>query len=169
MFSQFILTLEHNEDDQKILEKIKEADSKKYIICCDISPSDNKNLDKEAVEKTVDKLKSSGLLSNHAYSLIASAEFYEKEGNKIQLFKIRNIWGTYEWQGDWSDNSSKWTPEIKKLLNYKFENDGTFWICAKDYLNFYTRTHICMFKDDYLFHSEKLSNPLAFLYTLEFF
>jgi calpain-15 len=29
--------------------------------------------------------------------------------------KLRNPWGNKgEWNGDWSDKSDKWTPELKK-------------------------------------------------------
>ena len=65
-----------------------------------------------------------GLIPGHAYSIIAAQEY---KGNK--LLNIRNPWGQFEWDGDWSDNSSLWTEEIKQALNVVLdENDGSFWM-----------------------------------------
>jgi calpain-15 len=38
----------------------------------------------------------------------------EALGNK--LINIRNPWGQFEWEGDWSDKSEKWTEEMKSLV-----------------------------------------------------
>lgn len=53
-----------------------------------------------------------GLISNHAYSVISAVEVTTDEG-VVRLLKLRNPWGHQEWSGDWSDNSDKWTPELK--------------------------------------------------------
>jgi calpain-15 len=45
-----------------------------------------------------------GLVPGHAYSVIQVKEAF---GNK--LLNLRNPWGTFEWNGDWGDNSTKWT------------------------------------------------------------
>jgi calpain-15 len=52
-----------------------------------------------------------GLLPRHAYSVLNVKEI---QGN--QLIQLRNPWGRYTWTGDWSESSSKWTPEIRKAL-----------------------------------------------------
>ena len=52
-----------------------------------------------------------GVISGHAYSLISIHELTHK-GKEIKLLKLRNPWGSGEWQGDWSDKSELWTPEI---------------------------------------------------------
>ena len=38
-----------------------------------------------------------------------------------------------DWKGDWSNDSTKWTPEIVKLLNFEKKDKGSFWISLKDY------------------------------------
>lgn len=48
-----------------------------------------------------------------------------------------------EWNGDWSDNSALWTAEAKKQVNWQQTDDGTFWICLKDYFTFFSVTTIC--------------------------
>ena len=46
-----------------------------------------------------------GLVSGHAYSLLAAKEL----SNGVRLVKLRNPWGRFEWKGAWSDNSELWT------------------------------------------------------------
>jgi hypothetical protein len=47
---------------------------------------------------------SKGLIPGHAYSIIAA-----KEALGHKLLMLRNPWGDFEWDGDWSDNSNCWT------------------------------------------------------------
>ena len=42
-------------------------------------------------------------------------------------------WGRKEWQGDWSDKSSKWTEELKKMVGLESKDDGIFWINVNDF------------------------------------
>ncbi len=57
--------------------------------------------------------KKAGLAGDHAYTLIGA---YDLEGNRI--VKVRNPWGQFEWKGDWGDNDYKWTPSMKKAVNF---------------------------------------------------
>jgi calpain-15 len=61
--------------------------------------------------ETLSKL---GLITNHAYTVINSAVLKKSNGAEIKLLKMKNMWGTNEWVGDWSDSSTKWTQEFKK-------------------------------------------------------
>lgn len=54
-----------------------------------------------------------GVISGHAYSLISIHEV-KSEGQTVRLLRLRNPWGSGEWQGDWSDKSQLWTPTLKK-------------------------------------------------------
>jgi len=54
-----------------------------------------------------------GVISGHAYSLISIHEL-KVSGEVVRLLRLRNPWGSGEWQGDWSDKSSLWTPALKK-------------------------------------------------------
>jgi Calpain family cysteine protease len=49
------------------------------------------------------------------YSLISAHEIVDN-GTNVKLLKLRNPWGCGEWNGDWSDNSNKWTDEFKQQL-----------------------------------------------------
>ena len=45
-----------------------------------------------------------GVISGHAYSLLSIHEIVY-EGKDTKLLRLRNPWGTGEWQGKWSDKS----------------------------------------------------------------
>lgn len=77
-----------------------------------------------------------GILTGHAYSIIAARELLVN-GQPEYLLQIRNPWGQKEWtgmpclvnfslsSGRWSDNSKEWTKEIAQALGHKRDaNDG---------------------------------------------
>jgi hypothetical protein len=49
----------------------------------------------------------------HAYTLLSAAEVLDINGNTVRLVKLRNPWGSGEWNGDWSDQSPLWTDELR--------------------------------------------------------
>jgi len=59
-----------------------------------------------------------------------------KDG-KIRLLKLHNPWGRQEFNGDWSDSSNRWTPELLKELGHTIGDDGTFFISFMDFLKFF--------------------------------
>lgn len=59
-----------------------------------------------------------------------------KDG-KIRLLKLHNPWGRQEFNGDWSDSSNRWTPELLKELGHTTGDDGTFFISFLDFLKFF--------------------------------
>lgn len=72
---------------------------------------------------------SKGFVGGHAYTVLRTYE----DGD-LKLLKLRNPWGEVEWEGDWSDGSKKWTPELMIKLQHTFGDDGIFWISYKDFL-----------------------------------
>jgi hypothetical protein len=59
-----------------------------------------------------------------------------------RLIRCRNPWGEKEWNGRWSDGSKEWNTQLLKDLNYKFGNDGSFWISLEDFINQYNRFYV---------------------------
>ena len=47
---------------------------------------------------------------------------------------MRNPWGYGEWTGDWSDKSPMWTDELRAQAGCSIEDDGTFFIPLKNYV-----------------------------------
>lgn len=70
-----------------------------------------------------------GIVPGHAYSILDCRKIFE-----FKLIKLRNPWGSFEWSGDWSDNSEKWNahPAVKSALQGEPQtgqakgDDGTF-------------------------------------------
>lgn len=73
-----------------------------------------------------------------------------------QLLNLRNPHGrtenTSEWNGDWADDSSKWTVKSKAALgspgspyvpNEEGDNDGVFWMNNSDFLNNFKYIYLC--------------------------
>ncbi|KAH7128524.1 hypothetical protein B0J11DRAFT_431772 [Dendryphion nanum] len=85
-----------------------------------------------------DSTSRNGLALNHAYSVIKAVEEEDENGKKHQLVLIRNPWGRRswngvgEWSGAWSDGSKEWTPYWMNKLNYRFGDDGLFWMSYED-------------------------------------
>ncbi|EGR28521.1 hypothetical protein IMG5_173770 [Ichthyophthirius multifiliis] len=98
-----------------------------------------------------------GILAGHAYSILDIKQIFDYQVNKqVGIIKIRNPWGKVEWNGDWSDNSLKWTPQLKEQLNLKNENDGSFWIQVEDFVKYYEGIGLCQIKDNYKCNSIKV-------------
>jgi hypothetical protein len=95
--------------------------------------------------------------TSHAYTLIDTKEIIYN-GEEIKLLKIRNPWGYKEWNGDWSDNSPLWTEEIKNLIEYKNDDDGTFFMSYSDFLTIFEATSICFMMYDSNVKSFKVSD-----------
>ena len=85
-----------------------------------------------------DQFRKVGLRPRHAYSVL---DVRDLDG--IRLVRMRNPWGHYSWNGDWSDQSDIWTPELRDLLMAGGGGDGVFWIAFQDMLNFFDCIDIC--------------------------
>ena len=63
--------------------------------------------------------------------------------NCFRLVRMRNPWGHFSWNGDWSDMSDIWTPELRDLLLTPGGDDGVFWIAFEDVLKYFDCIDIC--------------------------
>ena len=103
-----------------------------------------KNILRIDEQKKMDDL---GIVPSHAYGLIDAVEVIDQHNKKIQLVKLRNPWGSFEWKGTWGRKCLNWTENLKYKLQYNTEDDddGTFWMSFKDmanYFNYVTIAHI---------------------------
>lgn len=84
-----------------------------------------------------------GLVPGHAYTIISV-----REAHGFRLLNIRNPWGTFEWDGNWSDRSPLWTLKMRKAINPVLDSsDGTFWMNYEDFTHNFTGINICWVKD----------------------
>ena len=69
-----------------------------------------------------------------------------------QLFNLRSSLQNYEWKGDWSEKSGKWTQKIRDAVGPVFlqnseEGDGTFWMSYQDAIKFFKSLNVCRIKN----------------------
>jgi calpain-15 len=84
-----------------------------------------------------------GIVPGHAYSILDVRELHG-----FKLVCLRNPWGSFEWKGDWSDNSAMWNkhPLVKARIwpDTKNDNDGIFWMSWEDFCKNYDTIDVCI-------------------------
>ena len=136
-WSQRLLVKKGNHDE--IWEALYKGNEKGYIMTAGTS-GDTTNLDTEEV----------GLSPGHAYTISDVVIVKEKRNEK--LIKLRNPWGSGEWNGDWCDTSSLWTESLKKKygLTEKAIDDGDFFMRFEDFCKYYAQIGICKLHEDFV-------------------
>ncbi|KAG2452830.1 hypothetical protein HYH02_002176 [Chlamydomonas schloesseri] len=88
-----------------------------------------------------DKDNVNGIVQGHAYAVCNV-----KLVDRFQLVQLRNPWGTFEWDGAWSDKSPLWEqhPKVKRALDFTPGDDGTFWMEWKDFYSYYKCLDFCI-------------------------
>ena len=63
----------------------------------------------------------------------------------------RNPWGTFEWDGDWSDKSDMWSKHkmVKQSVGFmaggtKDVDDGSFWMAWDDFVKYFDCLDVCV-------------------------
>ena len=79
-----------------------------------------------------DDVEDVGLSQGHAFTVLG---IHEIKGEKV--IRLRNPWGEGEFNGEWSDFSSKWTEELKQKYKYYEKEDGDFFMGYKDFLKYF--------------------------------
>lgn len=109
--------------DDETFEKIFEYDEANYVMGCSMSDTYDQALAEQQ-----------GIVPGHAYTLLSAAEVLDINGNTVRLVKLRNPWGSGEWNGDWSDASPLWTNELRQQVGFDgSRDDGIFWMDFNDF------------------------------------
>jgi len=117
------------ENTEHCFTKCKKLFSAGCILACGSKGVDNTR------EEGRDNVKGS-VVGGHAYSILG---VYEPmlSTEKVRLLKLRNPWGSFEWQGRWSDKSDDWSKYPGVALEIgkpKDVDDGVFFIEWKDFV-----------------------------------
>lgn len=133
-----------------MFDKLVNGESKNYAMAAGISDDNG-------------SLKDMGLIGEHSYGVLKAVLVQDADGNDVQLVQVRNPWGKTEWQGDWSDNSDKWTDELKEQLSWTDADDGAFWMDFNDFKQYFGRCQICEVSDTHQFSFVKHTGPYGLL------
>ena len=130
-----------------IWETMYNSEKKGYIMTAGTS-SDIYNLNLDGV----------GLSAGHAYTVLGVMEIETADGVE-KVVRLRNPYGNGEFNGDWSDYSKKWTPELKEKYNLVIKDDGDFYMSYDDFLNYYVTLGICKLHPGYKTTSLRMVKP----------
>lgn len=81
--------------------------------------------------------KAKGLQPRHAYSLLDVAEY-----GGFRLVRLRNPWGTFVWNGDWSDRWAGWTSHSRSILLPNGPEAGAFWMPFDQFLHHFDSVEV---------------------------
>lgn len=135
--NEFYKTKDHTGDE--LYDKVVDADTKEYIM---VAPTHG---DASKVQKDM------GMIPWHAYTVIGA---HTLAGEKV--IKMRNPHGKGEWNGDWSDSSNKWTPALKRQVDMKDVEDGTFFMPIAAFMRNFQEIAVCHYRPKYVYTSLKL-------------
>ena len=103
---------------EKLWKKLMEGEEKGFVMTAGTSGNDD-------VEDV-------GLSPGHAFTVLGIHEI-----NGERVIRLRNPWGEGEFNGDWSDYSSKWTEELKQKYKYYEKEDGDFFMGYNDFMTYF--------------------------------
>lgn len=93
----------------------------------------------------------SGIVAGHAYSIL-SVHTPRLTTSNIRILELRNPWGIFEWNGDWSDKSDLWSkyPGVSlEIGKPSVKDDGIFYMSWEDFIKNFSRIGI-IFPDNSL-------------------
>lgn len=168
--SHHFSTKKFKDNDQTKIKKWKELCDyflKDYLICCSTHSeyfyekyNDYKNVDFQLQEhiKTIEEIRSLGLVTNHAYSvLLCHEEIIEDE--EVKLIKIRNPWGVLNYNKLKFDSILMKNPKYQVLLNQLGHLDkGVFILTFEEFLRYFSDIYVCKYMDNYNVISRLLFN-----------
>lgn len=96
-------------------------------------------------------------MANMSYTLLGCANVKDNKGDDCMIVCIRNPWGKFEWNGDWSDHSVKWTDEAKDLVGFVEDEDGIFWMSFEDWSKYFVDLVVCCTRDGFKYSSHRMA------------
>jgi len=82
---------------------------------------------------------------NRIFTVVGIAEV-----NQYKLVKLRNHFGNYSWEGDFSYNSPLWTKEIREEIGYCLTDTSCFYMEIKDFMREFEFLTVCHYHDGWV-------------------
>jgi calpain-5 len=154
----------HEVEKEELFVKMKDAHERESLMAAAISAKS-----KEEMEMKLDN----GLVKGHAYGItavkrVAMGEsslfnFFNRE--KLEMIRLRNPWGSKEWNGAFSDGDERWnkiSQNEKNKIGLTVEDNGEFWMLFDDFVEAFTDTSICRVVNTSFFSFERSFNEYSF-------
>lgn len=111
---------------------------------------------------------SSGIVSDHAYSVLKLMDISMPDKSRVRLLYLNNPWRRVSWNKRFSPyDEESWTPELRQILKYnpnKDKDTGQFWIEWTDVLRWFSHLYISwkpnVFRNRTTLHHIWEPNPL---------
>lgn len=137
-------------------QKMFDANLKNYILTC-FTKSTAIREEKSAT----------GIVAGHAYSILDVRDIINSQGNPARVLQIRNPWGKFEWNGEYSDSSNLWTPQQRQELKIVAADDGIFWMKLEDFLKHFEGVGILKIVPTSLSNGVKVDNQSSTMIRMQ--
>lgn len=107
-------------------KKLSDGNDNRYMITCFTKSTD-----------VVEEKNDMGIVAGHAYTILDVRDILDARGKPARVIQIRNPWGKFEWNGDFSDESSLWTNKQRQEFGIIDHDDGIFWMRIEDFITYY--------------------------------
>lgn len=90
-----------------------------------------------------------GIQKDHAYGILGVFDVTNLQSANVKLVKLRNPWGSGEWEGAWSSSSREWKTLSEQWIQAISPNgshqqkDGTFFMCWHDFYTHFEKLYLC--------------------------
>lgn len=152
-------------DTELLWGKVVSYDTAGFLMGASCSSRGPRGEDSRSHRERAAAAEAMGLITDHAYSLLAVMTV-----GSTRLVKLRNPWGRGEWRGDFAPGSRSWTAALRAeaARTHAAGADGSvegghgeFWMSWGDFLTYYATLTACKLRPDWMERRIALPNELG--------